>query len=295
MSVIELQPSDVVVRQWLEQFMPADDLFFADAGLLERIGTNQPILIIPREEFVEHPTYRDVQLANAYTYWTVDKAATHVIHAPQEWIAKLSSDLRRELLTYQVAVGRGLVFSVSDDQLSTRLLPYIVQLGENKYFILQRISWKLMTDLERLQLMIRYAKEWDLWTAHEVPVGIPNHLKRCANTFSTDAGSNCLAATLFAVTGEEWLLTQWVHPKTFLETLAHASYERVVDDVKVNGDVLTFWDDAERLKHATYRINQDLFFNKNGQAVFNPWKLIKESELFDAWGGYTVHIYRQTK
>lgn len=294
MSVM-LTPSDAVVQEWLEQFVPADDLFFVDAGLLERVGTNQPILIIPREEFAAHPAYRDVSLSNTYTYWTIDQAASHVIHAPKEWLARLSTELRNELLTYQAAVGRGLVFSVSDDQLSPSLIPYIVQIDAKTYVVMQRCAWELMTDLERRQLMMNYAKEWDLWTTQDLPSEAPNHLKKCANTFSTVAGSNCLAATLFAVTGEDWLLTQWVHPKAFLETLAHASYERVSADVKVTGDVLTFWDDAGRLQHATYRVDDRLFFNKNGQTVFNPWKLITEVELLDAWGTYTIQTYRQTK
>lgn len=294
MHTIEIMPSEDTIIGWVESFIPDYDLYFVDEQLLARLDHFSGLLLIPREEFNVHPIYREISSANAYTYWTVDQIATHVVHAPQEWLKTLSDTQRIELLTYQVKVGRGLIFSISEQQLSSRLNRYIVQTDMGKYFVVQRSVWELMTEFERHQLMMNYAKEWDSWTVQELPSEAPDHLKKYANTFTTVAGGNCLAATLFAVTEADWVLTQWVHPKTFLETLAYASYVEV-DAIAMKGDVLTFWDDAGRLQHATYRIDDKLFFNKNGQTMFNPWKVIDETELFAAWGTLTTKTYRQTK
>lgn len=289
-----LSPSDGVMNKWLKSFVPGHDLYFIDERLLSRIELVSGILLMPREEFSQHPTYRDISIANAYTYWTIDQIATHVIHAPVAWLKSLADDLRYELLTFQATVGRGLVFHLTGDEVDREWEPYVVNLTGERHLVLQQEVWILMTDFERRRLVLNYAKEWDSWEAHELPRESGSHLKKYANSFSTVSGSNCLAATLFAVTKADWILTQWVHPQTFLQTLAQSSYVEVDVETKA-GDVLTFWDDAGRLQHATYRIDDTLFFNKNGQTIFNPWKVIDETELFAAWGTYTVKTYRQTK
>ncbi|TCI72344.1 hypothetical protein EVJ22_06720 [Exiguobacterium sp. SH0S7] len=291
---IKLAPSEAVINEWIKSFMPAHDLYFIDERLLSRLDHSPGILLIPREEFSQHPTYRDISVANSYTYWTVDPVATHVVHAPSGWLTSLPDALRSDVLTFQATVGRGLVFRLTDDESRREWMPYIINVDGVRHLVLQQDVWTLMTNFERRQLVLNYAKEWDVWDAHDLPLEAPSHLTRYANMFSTEAGSNCLAATLFAVTGEDWLITQWVHPKTFLQTLAHASYTQV-DAAAEAGDVLTFWDDAGRLQHATYRIDDELFFNKNGQTMFNPWKVIDETELRAAWGAFTVKIYRRTK
>lgn len=289
--MIDMTPTEDVSKKWLESFIPDYNLYFANEQLLSRLADSSGILIIPREELDLHPTYREIRVANAYTYWTVNHIATHVIHAPNGWLKSLSDELRIEVLTFQIMVGRGLVFRL-DNELRKEWTPYICDVNGARHLVLQQEVWALMTDFERRQLLMNYAKKWDAWEAHDLPLEVPNHLKKYANTFSTVSGSNCLAATLFAVTGADWLITQWVHPKTFLQTLAHASYVQVDMPAKA-GDVLTFWDDAGRLQHATYRIDGELFFNKNGQTMFNPWKVIDETELFAAWASYRIKTYRQ--
>ncbi|WP_214762380.1 hypothetical protein [Exiguobacterium sp. s146] len=289
---IPLMPTEEVVQVWMASMVPPMDLFMADAGLVARLGTDANVLIVPRSEFDVHPSYRDIRMANAYTYWTIDREAAFVLHASPGWVATLLPDVRRELLAYQVTIGRGLVFPATDlemDSLSTS----IVTVDDGSYFILHQSAFQAMSDEMRRRLTFEYAKAWDEWTACLVPDTCPTHVQRLANTFPVTSGGNCLAATLFAVTGADWMATQWVHSGTFLQTLGQAGYVRIESETTERGDVLTFVDEAGRVQHATYCIGAGLFFNKNGQTLFNPWKLIQEHELFEAWGDYTCHIYRR--
>ncbi|WP_215190366.1 hypothetical protein [Exiguobacterium sp. s6] len=289
---ISLIPAEEVVQEWMSSMVPPMDLFMADEHLVTQLGAQVSVLIIPKAEFDIHPSYRDVRVANAYTYWTIDREVSYVLHAPPGWIETLPPEVRRELLAYQVTVGRGLVFPATDMEIDS-LATSIVTVDDVPYLILHQSAFQVMPDEMRRQLTFEYAKAWDEWTASSIPDTCPDHVRRLANTFPVTSGSNCLAATLFAVTGAEWIASQWVHPGTFLQTLGQAGYMRTESELTERGDVLTFVDEAGRVQHATYCIGAGLFFNKNGQTLFNPWKLIQQHELFEAWGDYTCQTYRR--
>ncbi|UTT42262.1 hypothetical protein [Exiguobacterium aurantiacum] len=291
-KTISLSPTEEVVQVWVASMVPSMDLFMADERLVTQLGTQASVLIIPRAEFDAHPSYRDVRVANAYTYWTIDREVPYVLHAPPRWMETLTPEMRRDVLTYQVQVGRGLVFPVSDDMFIDQSSS-VVMWDDTPHLVLHRSVWQTMTDATRRRLTMTYAGAWEEWTTSPIPPTCPDHVKRLANTFPVNSGSNCLAATLFAVTGEDWIASQWVHPGTFLQTLGQADYAQVETEIRESGDVLTFVDEAGRIQHATYCIGNGLFFNKNGQTLFNPWKLIQERDLFEAWGSYTCHSYRR--
>ena len=59
----------------MASMVPPMDLFVADDSLVSRLGADANVLIIPRAEFDVHPFYRDIRMANAYTYWTIDHEA----------------------------------------------------------------------------------------------------------------------------------------------------------------------------------------------------------------------------
>jgi len=243
---IPLMPTEEVVRAWMKLMVPPMDLFMADESLVALLGTDANVLIVPRAEFDVHPSYRDIRLANAYTYWTIDREAAFVLHALPGWIATLPPAVRSELLTYQVTVGRGLVFPAADMEIDS-LATSIVTVNGVPYLILNQSAFQVMPDEMRRQLTFEYAKAWDEWTASSIPDTCPDHVRRFANTFPVTSGSNCLAATLFAVTGAEWMATQWVHPGTFLQTLGQAGYMRTDSGLTERGDVLTFVDEAGRV------------------------------------------------
>ncbi len=68
-------------------------------------------LIIPRDEFFKHASYRKIQLANSYEYWNISKEIEIVLVAQSGWINKLEPKEKEKLLLLQVEVGRGLSVS----------------------------------------------------------------------------------------------------------------------------------------------------------------------------------------
>lgn len=169
----------------------------------------------------------------------------------------------------------------------------IVEKDGMHVIVLHPQNW-IELDIEmRHSLLLDYAKEWNRWEGEPGDDSIASHLADNANRFPIQEGSNCLAATLFAVTGNEQIVHQWVHPETFLQTLKRSGYETVKDDEPRSNDVLTYWNDQGQLVHASYCVRQGLYFNKHGQVRFNPWKLINHDELMEHWGAYRLQIERR--
>ena len=156
--------------------------------------------------------------------------------------------------------------------------------------------WKRLPYSSKAQAIQAYALEWDSWTSLEVPMKTPAHLKKYANTFSTESGANCLAATLYAISThpiqQGWIVHEWIHQKTFLEGLKNAEYDPI-DDALQEGDVVTWVNEEGVIQHAAYHIGGHILFNKNGQTFFNPWKIVKYDELIEEWKRYSVRTYRK--
>ncbi|MEG0386348.1 MAG: hypothetical protein RR642_16530, partial [Solibacillus sp.] len=67
-------------------------------------------------------------------------------------------------------------------------------------------------------------------------------------------------------------------------------YEKVCTENLQEGDVLVWIDVTDIIQHAAYHIGQNLFFNKHGQTIFDPWKLLKKEHLYNKWGSnYFIH------
>lgn len=49
------------------------------------------------------------------------------------------------------------------------------------------------------------------------------------------------------------------------------------------------------IKHASYHIGNNLFFNKNGQTFFNPWKVTHLDQLNKEWNQYKMIVYRKKR
>ena len=58
-------------------------------------------------------------------------------------------------------------------------------------------------------------------------------------------------------------------------------------------DVVAWVNEEEVIQHAAYCIDGQLFFNKNGQTFFNPWKIVHYDELKKEWEKYTPRVYRK--
>ncbi|EGA90229.1 hypothetical protein GPDM_06785 [Planococcus donghaensis MPA1U2] len=290
---INIQPTKTQLQKWIEIYVPEKDLFFIQEEDLplfdEELGH---ALLIPRDEFFNHASYKQIQLANSYEYWNLSKEVYSVIVATENWITELPPSKKERLLQIQLKVNRGLIFPLSYfSELPLFLKENVVIEKEEKLIVMTADLWKRMSMPARDQLLRKYAQQWGEWASEETPEHLPLVVKKYANTFPTEGGSNCLAATLFAISRQEWMIHEWVHPQTFKEMLGR-THRLIQTEEWIEGDVV-IWQTAEgQIQHASYHIGNELFFNKNGQTFFNPWKITRFDELQAEWREYSLKTYR---
>lgn len=295
---IQLHPTKEQITHWISAYVPEKDFFFMKEKDLSYFKNYlNETLVIPIVEFLNHASYRTIQFANSYEHWNISKEIAYVIVAQSDWINKLEPKEIERLLLSQVEVGRGLI--VPTELISDlTIIPkeHIVKKGGENHVVIQHDMWNKLPMTAREQIINSYALEWDSWNSLEVPAETPAHIKKYANTFSTESGANCLAATLYAISTspikQEWIIHEWIHQQTFIKRIVHAGYERSDDEFQAD-DVVTWVNEAGIIQHASYYLGNNLFFNKNGQTFFNPWKIVHWDELKDEWKRYDVQSYRK--
>lgn len=290
---LKIEPSEIQMQKWIKSYVPEKDFFFVMEKHLSLFEKElAEVLLIPKEEFFNHASYREIQLANSYEYWNLSNDAEHVIVADESWITKLAPSHKEALLATQLKMNRGLIFPLAYfSEVPDFLKENITKDNDDEFIVLYASLWNRLSYQIKEQLLKEYAQQWDGWLSEEVPVELPSLMKKYVNTFPADGGSNCLAATLFAVSQQEWMVHEWVHPQTFAQTLSR-THDFIEADRFSDGDVLV-WKTAEgQIQHASYHIGNQLFFNKSGQTFFNPWKIVSFSELQAEWNRYSLHVYR---
>jgi hypothetical protein len=296
---IQINPLQEQINAWTENYVPEKDLFFLrEEDLIIFKNDLAGTLVIPRAEFSNHTSYNKIQWVNSYETWNVSMDAQYVIVAQQSWITSLTRSTKEALFHIQHKVGRGLIFPISYFS-ETEALPedYVIHEAEEKFVIIQHNMWKKLPTRYKEELLSMYAKLWDEWTSTKSPTTLPAHLEKYANTFSANPGSNCLAAVLYAISSkpikDEWIIHEWVHGETFALGLRNASFSLTEEHFQAN-DVVAWVNDEGIIQHAAYCIDGDLFFNKNGQTFFNPWKIVHGDELKKEWEKYTPSVYRKS-
>ncbi|NMH74588.1 hypothetical protein HF078_15995 [Bacillus sp. RO2] len=293
---IQIEPSKEQINMWIRKFVPDKDFFFIDESALTDLEEYlADVLLIPREEFFHHSSYKQIDLINSFMYWNISNKANNVIVADSQWVTKLPLLKRKRILQAQSNMRRGLVLPI--DSLSfTKSVPkeYVVSKNEEFFLVLQQDMWGNMSYELKESLLCSYAKRWDNGSCFEVPEDTPLHIKKYTNKFSTISGSNCLSSTLFAVTKQDWVIKEWVHQKTFELALERVGYSLIksVEGIS-NGDVITWVNPKNVIQHASYHISNHLFFNKDGQTFFNPWKVTHLNQLIEEWKEYEMNIYRK--
>lgn len=292
---INIQPLQEQIDNWITKYVPEKDFYFIkndDLQYFENYLGN--VLLIPREEFFQHSSYKQVQIVNSYEYWKISNEAQFIIVASSEWFINLPLKMKKFLNSIQVKIGRGLILELPE---STGNISFtednIVEENGNNYIVLQSDMWRKLPYFVKESVIQEYAKKWDDWACYEFPKKAPIHLQKYANTFPSEAGSNCLSATLFAISKQEWMIHEWVHPKTFLQALSNAHYFLTNNEELCAGDVVTWENSDGIIQHAAYHIVDNFFFNKDGQTFFNPWKITSWSEIKEDWKEYRINIYRK--
>lgn len=289
---MKIKPTKKVLLSWIDIYVPEKDLFFLSKEHLNNEIDFKDVLLMPIDEFYNHSMYGQLNFVNSYEYWNI-KNAQYVIIAEKEWIESISEEVKQFILNSQVQSERGLVLPASFIQ-DIEKIPsnYVV----NGHVVIQRSMWEKLDESSKEQLLTTMVYEWwDKGECNEAPMSLPNFLKPFANTFGHYQGANCLASVLFAISKgkQEWFIYEWIHQKTFLEKLKQYHYKEFLDEVLHLGDIVVWKDKDEIIQHAAYYIGDGLYFNKHGQTMFNPWKILSQEELYKEWQHLTPIKYRQ--
>lgn len=289
---MKIQPTKNVLISWMNNYVPEKDLFFLSKEHLNNEIDFNDVLLMPIDEFYNHSTYGQLNYVNSYEYWNI-KNVQYVIIAEKEWIESISVEIKQFILNSQVQSERGLVLPVSFIQ-EIKKIPsdYVV----NGNVVIQRSMWEKLDESLKKQLLTTMVYEWwDQGECEEVPMSLPSFLKPYANTFGHLQGANCLATVLFAISKgkQEWFIYEWIHQKTFLEKLKQYHYEETLIEVPHQGDIVIWKDENDLIQHAAYYIGEGLYFNKHGQTMFNPWKILSKEKLYKEWEHLTLVNYRQ--
>src|SRR5699024_7920027 len=305
---MRIAPTKEQINSWIKRFVPEKDLFFLREKDLKIFNDYlSEVLVIPKEEFFNHPSYGQIQFINSYMYWTISNETKYVIVAQPSWISELPKQKKKDILNIQVEIMTGLILPTSIFS-SLEQIPneYIVSkregvdeyikkyiTNENEKFVVVRYEmWNNLPHEVKDNAIKSYAHIWDDWKGHNFPTETPHHIKKYGNKFTTVSGSNCFASTLFAITGEDWIINEWVHPETLLNGLNRAKYYLTSDEMK-SGDVVTWVNSDNVVKHASYHIDNNLLFNKNGQVFFEHWKIIHFEQVNEMFSDYEIRVYRK--
>ena len=289
---MKIKPTRSVLLSWMDSYVPEKDLFFLSKDHLSYEMDLADVLVMPVDEFYNHSTYGQLQYVNSYEYWNI-KNADYVIVAEKEWIERITDEQKQILLDLQVQCGRGLVLPVSFIHAIEKIPSSYVLDG---HVILQRSMWERLEDSCEEQLLVTMVYEWwDKGECEEALDLLPGFLKPFANTFGHVQGANCLAAVLFAMSEgkQRWFIHEWIHQKTFLEKLKWYGYEEFLGEGLEQGDIVVWQDDNATIQHAAYHIGGGLYFNKHGQTIFNPWKILSMKRLYGEWEHLTFVKYRR--
>ncbi|TQR36969.1 hypothetical protein C7Y47_04455 [Lysinibacillus sphaericus] len=288
-----IKPTKKVLLSWIESYVPERDLFFLSKKHLNHEIDFTDVLLIPTDEFYTHSTYQQLNYVNSYEYWN-NKNAQYVIIAEKEWIESLSKEEQQLILALQVPFERGLVLPVKFIKEIEKVPSIYIQ---NGHVIIQRSMWEGLDETFKEQLLTTMVYEWwDKGECEEPPKSLPSFLKPFANVFGHIQGANCLAAVLFAISKgkQKWFIYEWIYQETFLEQLSQYKYEEFFGEGIHPGDIVIWKDENGIIQHAAYHIDEELYFNKHGQTMFNPWKVLSKEQVYKEWEHLTPVKYRQS-
>lgn len=295
---IEIHPTQQQIDTWIEKHVPEKDLFFLREEDLTIFKNNlQGTLVIPRDE-LRYSSYNQIQWVNSYTTWAISKDFQFVLVAQPDWITTLPLPDKEALFRVQQEAGRGLIFPITYfTEMAALPNDHVINVNGEQVIVIQKDMWMKLPHSYQEEAIKKYAQQYDTWKSIEIPINLPTYLKKYANRFSTESGANCLAATLYAISQyperQEWIIDEWIFQKTFIEGLKSAFYS-LTDKEFREGDVVVWLNEEGIIQHAAYCLDDHLFFNKNGQTIFNPWKIVQWDELSEEWERYTTCVYRKS-
>lgn len=269
---MEIFPSNDVLEQWEQIYVPDRDVFFVSKNLLEdNTESFLNTLVFERKLFFQHSEYNTLQYNNFYGYWNVNKEVEYCIVATPGWYEQLNSDMQLQIFEEQVKSQSYAVI--------------------NNEYILTNKKWESMSGFERKDYFKSILKSLNDNKVIDVPETLPNYIKEIANTFSKRSGSNCFGVALYTITKNTLFLEEWVYADNLIWTMNQLKYKKVNTSPKA-GDILIWYHDNAPF-HAAICVGDDLYLNKNSQMIWSPIKIVGLATISGDFEGMGIKVFRQ--
>ncbi|MBW0765502.1 hypothetical protein [Mammaliicoccus fleurettii] len=262
---MKIYPSNQTLEFWSQNYFTDFDLFFVNNIPFK----NKHASITSKDSFKESSSF-DIKTNNLYEFWNLNDY-NYVIQSTKGWFEQLECEIQEYIIKEQCRVNNPLFFKTN-----------LITLN----------SWYQLSKPFKVQFFNDRIEEYqDNVVPLHLKVTLPDYLNSIVNTFPLHQGSNCLSTVLYAITEDLDILDQWIKEDSFLNTLNILGYTKSSEPSK-KGDIIVY-SNNKSIIHASYQVEDELFINKNGQTIFNPYKLITIADLEKNWGMYNKHVYRQ--
>lgn len=312
-----------VLSKWNEKFLPPFDYFYFEDMTTATELLSKDIVITTRNEIRTDRLLNTLDTLTAFSPWHVSREAKYVAIVPNYFFNTLEEEIRHKVLLEQLRVGRGQLWgrewveSILEqvDQQSRQKTESILKEStfstpEKELVAFNKMMWDQLPVYVQNLILINIAELYIdnpvIWSelSHRQQNKIKKenpHLIHYFDRFPEINGPNCFATALAGATNNErlsnWIISQWIQQETLMIGLQQKGYELqtktndINEDMVESGDIVT-WSNADDVKvHATYSLGEGFVFNKDGQTMFNPWQVVKLSDVRESWEG-TISIYR---
>lgn len=254
MKKVNFKPNKSMIKKWIQTLIPPYDVFFFKGYTnIYEIDTN----LISIDEYLDK--FSDIKYINAYEHWNIKTAARYVYVDYNNNL--LSNDNYKEYIyNQQIECCRGLI--LDDKTLLTN-------------YLFNNLDYK-----QKENLVIQYAKGIDDWFGY-TNNNIQTYIKKVANKFVEEDGCNCLAVALYGATNNNLWLKDWTNENRFINQLKELNYTKTNNNY-CQDDIVVF-KKKNKIFHACYCVDGNLFLNKSGQSRFNPIVLLPLQNIINDW------------
>lgn len=243
------------------------DLFFISNAFFDKHRDKLlNTIVVPKEDFKKNSSLSNVIHNSQHQTWAL--SYDYVIFAEPGWYESLNDELRNAIKVEMIQSGYEMIH---DNHLVT-----------SNY-------WRRLSN-EVQQAFIHQFDDDLSDTKVDAFQQFP-HLVKLHNKFPNEHGSNCLSATIYAITKQRYILNHWMHQATFLFYLDRLDYQQVEDSFQ-SGDVICFYH-KDSLTHASYALDDTYIFNKQGQTYWEPWTIERFSTIYGNRDEKEVRVFRR--
>ncbi len=295
-----------VFCNWEQRFVPDYDLLFFK---------RKPDFVSAIQIESISKDFYTLDERTSFGTWAV-KDANYVARVPNREFLLWDKHTQASCIREQWEIGRYLVFPLPDmvdlleglSEVEQKRALNLFRNGQTVYYhpneeliMIQGHSWTLIPiDTKRI-ILRNYVKYWlhdhALFSTLRKQVNsllvekVPE-LAPYFDRFPTINGPNCLAAVATAIIGSNQLIYEWLHPLDFERILQNNEYKKG-SFIEIQSDDVLVWRKEYTIVHAAYALDEKYLFNKHGQTMFNPWQVLRASDVLKNWKDSSLDIYRK--